>query len=45
MMRVIDILDVKCLAVSTIGCTLPPSVYEISIINVMLKSLLPGNVK
>ena len=41
----IDILDVKCIALSTIGCTLPPSVYQISDINVILKLLLPGNVE
>ena len=38
-------MDVKCIAVSTIGCTSPPSVYEISDINVRLKSFLPGNKK
>ena len=43
--EIIDILDDKYNAGSTIGYTLPPGVYEISDINLMLKSLLPGKVK
>ena len=42
--EIIDILDVKCIAGSTIGYTLPPGVYEISDINLMLMSLLPSEV-
>ena len=41
----IDILDVKDISGSTIGYTLSPGVYEISVINLMLKSLLHGKVK
>ena len=41
----IDMLDVKYIAGLTIGYTLPPGVYEISDINLMLMSLLPGKVK
>ena len=41
----IDILDVKYNAGSTIGDTLPPSIYEISDINLMIKSLLPKEIK
>ena len=40
-----DILDVKYIAGTTSGHTLPPAVYEISDINLMLKCLLPGKVK
>ena len=43
--EIIDILDVKFIAGSTIGYTLLPGVYEISDINLMLKSLFPGKVK
>ena len=43
--EITDILDVKYIAGSTIGYTLPPVVYEISHINLMLKSLLPNIVK
>ena len=43
--EIIDILDVKYIAGSTIGYTLLPGVYEISDINLMLKSLFPGKVK
>ena len=43
--KIIDILDVKYIAGSTIGYTLPRGVYEISDINLILKSLLPKKVK
>ena len=43
--EIIDILDVKYISGSTIGYTLPPGVYEISDINLMLKSLLHGKAK
>ena len=43
--EIIDILDVKYISGSTIGCTLPPGVYKISDINLMLKSSPPGKVK
>ena len=42
--EIINILDVKYRAGSTIGYTLPPGVYKIGDINLMLKSLLPGEV-
>ena len=40
-----DIFDVKDFSGSTIGYTLPPGLYEVSDINLMLKSLLPDKVK
>ena len=43
--EIIDILDVKYNARSTSGYTLPPGRFEISDINLMLKSLLPKTVK
>ena len=41
----VDILDVKYIAGSTNGYTLVSDSYEVSDINLMLKSLLPKNVK
>ena len=41
----VDILGVKYKAGSTIGYTLPLGVYEISDNNLILKSLVPGEVK
>ena len=38
------ILDLKYIDRSTIGHTLPPGIYEISDINLMLKSILPKDV-
>ena len=38
--EIVDILDVKYIAASTIGYTKPPRTYEISDINLMIKSLL-----
>ena len=43
--EIIDILVVKFFSLSTIGCTLPPGIYEISDINSMIESLLPNKVK
>ena len=43
--EIIDTLDVKYIAGSTIGYTLLPGVHKIKDINLMLKSLLPGKVK
>ena len=43
--EIVDILDVKFIAGSTKGFTLPSGIYEISDINLMLKSLLPDEVK
>ena len=43
--EIIDILDENFTAGSIIGYTLPPNIYEINDINLMLKSLLPGKVK
>ena len=40
-----DILDVRYIAGSIIGYTLPPGKYKISDINLMLKSSLPDEVK
>ena len=41
----VDMLDVKNIAGSTIGYTLPPGVYEITDINLMIKSVRPEGVK
>ena len=43
--EIIDKLDVKSIAGSTIGYTLPPGIYKITDISLMLKSLLPNKVK
>ena len=43
--EIVDILNVKYFAGSTIGYTLPPGVYKIKDINLLLKSLLPNEVK
>ena len=43
--EIVDLLVDKYIAGSTIGYTLPPGVYKISDINLMLKSLLLGKVK
>ena len=43
--EIVNILEVKNIAGSTIGCTLPPCIYEITDINLMLKSLFPYKVK
>ena len=42
---IIIILDVKYIAGSTKGYSLPPGIYKMSDINSMLKSLLPGKFK
>ena len=41
----IDILDKKYIGASTTGYTLPRGIYEISDLNLMLKSLLPDDVE
>ena len=41
----IDILDLKCIPTKTIGYILPSGIYQISVINLMLKSLLTNEVK
>ena len=43
--EIVDILDMKYIAGSTIGYTLPPSIYEISDLNLTLKSLLPNELE
>ena len=43
--EIMDILDVRYFSGSTIGYTIPPGVYEISDFNLMLKSLISGEVK
>ena len=42
---IIDILDVRYISGSSFGYTIPPGVYEISDINMILKSLLFKEVK
>ena len=41
----VDIFDIDYIGASTIGYTLLPGIYEISDLNLMLKSLLPNEVK
>ena len=43
--EIVDILDVKYIPRSTKGFTLVPGIYEVTDINMMLKSLLPKEVK
>ena len=43
--EVAEVLDTKHIATSSTGNTLPPSIYETSDIKLMLKSLLPNDVK
>ena len=43
--EIVDILDVDYFGESTIGYTIPPTIYEIIGIYVILKSLLPNKVK
>ena len=43
--EIVDILDVKYIAGSTTGHTLEPATYEITNVNLMLKSLLPNKAK
>ena len=43
--EILDILDEKCIAGSTIGYTMPAKVYEISDFILMLKSVLRNKVK
>ena len=43
--EIVDLLDVKYIARSTVGYTLVPGIYEVTDINLMLKSLLPNEVK
>ena len=40
-----DVLDVKYNAVSTIGYSIPPEIYEISDFNLMIMFLLPNKLK
>ena len=43
--EIVDILDWKYVAGSTTGYTLPRGIYKITDFNLMLKSLLPKEVK
>ena len=43
--EIVDVLDVKFIAGSTKGYALAPGIYEVIDINMMLKPLLPKNVK
>ena len=43
--EIVDILNLKYIPTTTIGYTLPPSLYEIIDIDIMLKSFLPKEVK
>ena len=39
--KIVDLLDIKFIAGSTYGYILPPGIYEISDLILMVKSLLP----
>ena len=43
--QILDIIDIKYIGSKTVGYTLLPGIYEISVLNLMLKSLLPNEVK
>ena len=43
--EIIDILDIKNNPTKITGYTLPPGAFEVSDIDLMLKSLLPNDVK
>ena len=43
--EIMEVLDIKYTSGTPIGNTRPPGIYEISVINLMLKSLLPDEVK
>ena len=43
--EIVDVLNVEHIAGLTIGYTLPPERYEITEINLMLKSFFPNEVK
>ena len=43
--EIIDILDLKYIPTTTLGYTLTPGTYEVSDFKMMLKSLLPEEVK
>ena len=40
-----DVIDIKYTSSTSIGCTLPPGIYEISDLKTMINSLLPNEVK
>ena len=43
--EIVDIMDIKYISTSTNSYSLQPGIYDISDINLMLKSLLPNEVK
>ena len=43
--EIVNTLEMKYIAASSIGYTLPPGICEIGDLNLMLKSLLPNEVK
>ena len=43
--EIFDLLDMKFITGSTIGYTLPPRIFEISDLNLILKSILPNEVE
>ena len=43
--EITDVLDKKCISATSIGYTLAPGMYENSDLNLILKSLLPDEVK
>ena len=43
--EIVDILDVRYIAGSTTGYTLPTGIYEITDINLILEPVLPNKVK
>ena len=43
--KIMDVLDMKYTSATSIGYTSPPGIYKTSDTNLMLKSLLPDEVK
>ena len=43
--KIMDVLDIKDTSATSIGCTLPPGINKISDNNLVLKSLLPDELR
>ena len=43
--EIVDILELKYIGPKTVGCTVPPGINKVSDLNLVLKSLLPKEIK
>ena len=43
--EIAELSDTVYICAKTDVCTLPPDIYEISVVNLMIKSLLPDEIK